>query len=482
MNTSVLPSETSTAAADGLKQRLAAEGLADVEVSIGTGATNRPTFGHVRDGMRDEITIAIKGQAVENLDTETLRKKTYSALGTIDALNQHVTFDETGEHLDKLKDRLRSFIAKGAKIPENYLKWGGFDKDLNKDNKWHSTTEDHAIQSLNGDATGIRFSISAPETEKAKDKQPIVESGENKIDTYINGNTANIKTLLVARLQMEKYLGPKDDNAKAEIKKKVDDLTIESKNGYVKIMSPEQKAESDRLKDLKAESLKPEEEKKLAETNILSKLTTEKLGKILGRSFLHSGATADEIFPVIAGREDMKRAVERQLKVLKYSAAGQSDPELAKSVDDFLADAVFKKHEYHGRVKLRQPPDFEKSSDPEKMGMATITLSLPKGEGAKTLAALGNNVSVTQNTTQPITAVTTDNSGALAGAVAATAGNGNVSVAGAATAQDQALAAAIVAGAGTTTQLGAVNKTSTLDPSVAAAVAGVSATGTSPTR
>lgn len=399
-------------ATQALNQKLAEKGLTGVTAKIGWTVNGKDYNGKPQECLQ----INLSGPAVhQNPESDAaIQEKLYQALKEIDVVRQHVEFDDPAKHLAELKTKLSAFIAKGAKIPESYVQWRGFNKELNGDDgTYYTRIVDHAISPFdsyasrlsedNVAANGIQFTIRIPETQKEREQQ----TGEGdplrkKVTENIKAREQAIKEMIAERLALPKYLG--GTMSAEEIKKQVNGLIIEIEGDTVTLLSPQQKTEKDRLKaDPKAEPLSEEERKKNAESNILSKLTKEKLGKILGRAFLHAGDKAEDIFPLIAGHEDMARAVRRQLKILKYSETGQKDPELSKSIDEFLADDAFKKHDWKERGKLKVSPESVTNPDPDakEAGILGTRFTFIDKEGVTqnlltALAALQPQTDITQ--------------------------------------------------------------------------------------
>jgi len=365
----------------GLKERLANAGLQDIEVELGWGLGDL-----YNDKPQETLQINFTSTAIEKSPetADEIKARIYEVLQANDIFRKHIEFDDPIAHVENLRATLQEFIDRGAQIPKEYLEWRGFNTELVKEKKYFDNLPDHAINldyseglSPHG-STGINFELAIPETKKEREQgTALADALREKVTGNITARIPAIKEMIAKRLASSKYLG--DEMSAEDIQKQVNSLIITVKDATIFIASPDQEKESDRLKDPKAIPLTEEEQKKLAATNILSKLPKEKLGKILGRAFLHAGDKAEEIFPLVAAREDMKRAITRQLKIFKYSEAGQKDPELQKTVDEFIADDAFKKQDYDAdKAQFKATPHPIKDADPKKSGTMSINITFEK--------------------------------------------------------------------------------------------------------
>ncbi len=348
-------------------------------VTIGVGLDDRYS-GADSTNQSEVLRVTLKDPHIESIPSK-VKDTALAVLAEVPVLKDAIAFESPEKHVAKLKDKLAEFIGMGADIDPKLLEWRGFDSDTA--GTWHSAP-DHALQ-ISKNEFAVTVNIEA-----AKETKNIAEN--------IRGRLPDIKQKLAERIA--KYQGATDDAAKQAIAQQVEkmDVTLTfnetAKNdnyfspGSISITfaSPEQ-AEATKNKNVPGAT--PPDQLTLNKTNPLSSLTDEQLGKALGRSVLTAGETAKDVFPLIAGREDMKRAVTKKLK-----AFAKTHPEHEQCVQEFLKDDAFKQqHQWDApknqRVELKKPPVVNK--DPSKPGEMTIDLTLSQGkawEAVQAIAAL----------------------------------------------------------------------------------------------
>ena len=341
--------------------------------------------------------------ASRELKPEEIAQYTTKALSTIDALQEHIKFESKTCHMTRMADDLAHFIQAEATlnektagerfstIPRNAPDWF---KELPKRNEW---SVQHALNVEKKNTGVIDIAISAP---KDVDSAVIVKNLEDRKD-------AILETLAK---RVVKYTPEMDTpEKKAALEESVKKLNV--------VVSAQ---ESDRgkkiiiqiLSDLQLEASKapsgfnPERIAEYVASNPLAALQNGEndkdpnkpqphLQKALARSILFAGEKATEIFPLIAGKEDMARAVGKSLTHLKNKA---NNPELSKKIDTFLADGVFKDSDSWGKpIEERQDKPraltFTKNvSDtanaPYEKGVMEVTIPLPGDKFPEILAKM----------------------------------------------------------------------------------------------
>jgi hypothetical protein len=331
-----------------------------------------------------ELTITNEG-----LETDpTLQALILAQLSQIPALAGNVQFETDRKHAENLAKRLREFIKDGAQIPESFAAW--FEQMAKKDAQQRP---DHTVQITKKD-TGITVSLDVP---KDADPAAIQKNLEARMDA--------IKSMLAERVV--KYTPEATtEEQKQTLRAKImalDFAVSASKTDYgsllsIDILSKEQlaAAKQNQATGYKGPTLSADETKALRDSNPLNALkdgegNDAQLQKAVARSVLFAGDKAVEVFPIIAGREDMKRAVIKPLVRL-----AQAKPEMAEKVKSFIEDDTFKKHEnwvYSGGIGTsnnsaeggKQQPRIVKTSaiktadGSEKYtpGQITVSLDLP---------------------------------------------------------------------------------------------------------
>ena len=378
-----------------------------VYVAVGTEKQYRNSA-TTDDLGRHNLSITITDPKVSSKFGE-MEKDVLSRLSKLEGLKDVVQFESDAANVVHRKDQLEKFRLAGAKIPENFKEWIGFNPD-NVD-RW-DTIPAHALQSVNrSDAGGVSFSLRIPEGENAGK-----EGGAIKAD--LEARKAEILALL--QLRAEKYLtkglGEAEKTAKkAEIAQQFANLTMEINytepsvgenfsspgNISVTIASKAQKESGITFKD---KVMSDADKAALRDSNPLTASNPNKaatqdvyamdgkqLGKALGRAVLFGGEygrTPSAIFPKVAGKEDMKTAIAKQLVAFK-----EAHPAMAKEVDDFLNDEAFKGSDWQKPKRLQQthkvaPDVFKDSTDPAKANEMTVSFSLKAEDASKAFEAL----------------------------------------------------------------------------------------------
>ncbi len=333
---------------------------------------------------------------IHNKNTDTMPAEVKAAalkvLAALPVLKDTVVFEKAEDHVIRLKEQLKAFKAQGADIADALLDWRGFNPD--KAGTWNQAP-DHALQ-INQNEFGYSVHID-------------VEHNVKKVVERMRARLPEIKKTLAERII--KYKGAADEAAKACIRQKVEQMQVEltfhesqdaerySSPGSITLnfSSPEQALAK---KNQNVPGAIPPDQLALTNTNVLTGLTTEQTGKAFGRAVLFSGSSAMEDFPLIAGREDMRRVIGKALTKFKAE-----HPDQAEAVDKFLKEDDFKaRHDWNKpasqQEEKRKFPLVNK--DPSKPGEMTITLTLPKGkawEAIQQIAAM-DTVDPTRNFAQ----------------------------------------------------------------------------------
>lgn len=292
------------------------------------------------------------------------------------ALKHEAIFESQKDYLSGLKDTLTGFIAAAKDTPaerylrENLAEWKGFDSSFAGPG-----LPDYAVSYAEQDRSFYSF---MPVPTNSKDPEAAKEAAE-KVAENMRTRLPEIKASLAKRA--ERYLG----ELSAEDKAKFDALELEVSTQpqdkwttvVVKISSPEQKEWQAKPGETVPD---PEELKK---TNPLSLLVGKKndkgddlLGKALGHSFLIAGENARDVFPMVAGREDIARCMKKGLAKL-----AEAKPELAAEIEEFRKEPIFQPQQQWNKapedrgVPTKFPAHFK--VDPKTPDTLEIKLSLP---------------------------------------------------------------------------------------------------------
>lgn len=378
-----------------------------VYVAVGTEKPYRNSA-TTDDLGRHSLSITISDPKVSSKFSE-MEKDVLAKLAKLEAFRDVVQFESDAANVVHRKDQLETFRLAGAQIPENFKEWIGFNPD-NVD-RWEAIPS-HALQNIvRSDEHGVTFNLRIPEGENAGK-----EGGAIKAD--LEARKGEIMGLLQKRA--EKYLtsglAPELAEAKkAEIAQQFAGLSMEisyiepaggdnfSAPGTISV-SIASKAQKESGITFKDKVMTDADKQALRDSNPLTAsnpnkaasqevyaIDARRLGKALGRAVLFGGEhgrTPTAIFPKVAGKEDMKTAIAKQL--VRFKA---THPAMAKDVDDFLNDEAFKGSDWQKPKRLQQthkvaPDVFKDATDPAKANEMTVTFSLKAEDAAKAFAAL----------------------------------------------------------------------------------------------
>ncbi len=353
------------------------------EIGVGNFTVEARTD-YARNGLDGED----KGNAILSLiltnpeleSDANLQLHILSKLSNIPALADNLQFESERKHAENLARRLEEFRAadESGHIPANFVKWFTQQAD-NQD------VHDHALDISKMDG-GITIRIRVPQ---GSDPSVIADNLQKRLE--------EIKESLAQRT-VKYTTGLENEEQKQALLTKIKnlDFAVSSDSDThlvtIDIRSKEQLEARKNNKDLG--QLTGEELQKLRDSNPLNALkdgdgksseNPAHLQKAVARAVLFAGDTAKDIFPIIAGREDMKRAVAKSLVRLKLAK-----PELAEKVDAFINDDIFKEHHHWGRFTARivgepdskQIPRIRKitktdGTDNYTPGKVEVTLNLP---------------------------------------------------------------------------------------------------------
>jgi hypothetical protein len=331
-----------------------------------------------------------------------------------DAFRPHVKFESDTDHMKRMANELRQFIAlegemnakatgeRTISIPDNYPKWF---EEIGKRNDFSSKNAFN-IHKEKG--------ITTMDASLSRDVDPAV------IAASLEARKGAILDMLAERVV--KYTPSADtDEKKNALKAQVKalEVIITSSDTYGKrvtitIMSKAQ-LEATKGADGKPQEIPADKVAELAATNPLNALKNgEKeldkdnpphLQKALARSFLFAGDKANDIFPMIAGKDDMRRAVIKTLVKLKtVRMAENPTSQIGKAIDNFLNDDVFKEVDRWGtpsneRQDFKQPIVFVKdggrglnaSDKPYEKGKMEFTVSVPTNKLPQILELVATN-------------------------------------------------------------------------------------------
>ncbi len=360
--------------------------------------------------MPATLELTITNDALET--DPTLQALILSQLSQIPALAENVQFETDRKHAENLAKRLREFIKDGAQIPESFAAW--FEEMAKKDTQQRP---DHTVQITKAD-TGITVSLDVP-----KDADPAA------VQKNLEARMEAIKAMLAERVVKYTPEAATDEQKQAlrDRVKALDFAVSASKTDYgsllsINVMSKEQLAvaKQNQSAGYKGPTLSADETKALRDSNPLNALKdddkTAQLQKAVARSVLFAGDKAMEVFPIIAGREDMKRAVIKPLVRL-----AQAKPEMADKVKNFIEDDTFKKHEnwvYSGVIgtsnnsveggkqqpRIVKTPAIKTADGNEKYtpGQITVSLDLPANKFKAIVESIAGVASERDINTLPI--------------------------------------------------------------------------------
>lgn len=348
-----------------------------------------------------QLTFILSNENIE-LDPAAVEKHFLANLPQI--LKDNAVTETEKNHMKRLADELTAIAQAEGKlngkttgegassIPANYSKWF---EELPKRRGWDTK---HALNVTKTTTGVIRINIDVPEN---VDPDMVAKNIEARLDA--------IKDLLAKRVL--KYTPSADtDEKKKTLEQAIKGLkyTIApSSSAYggkgvmIQIMS-EKQLEFSKLPG----NAPPENPAELIATNPLNALKNgdkddEKgpdgqpnpphLKKALARAFLFAGDKANEIFPLVAGKDDMRRAITKPLVILKDKLVKDTtkpeNADLVKKLDTFLADDTFKDPDrwstpVEEREDQKSPVRFIKDNDatdgkPYEKGKMKIVIDLP---------------------------------------------------------------------------------------------------------
>ncbi|MGE0754478.1 MAG: hypothetical protein AB7L92_04895 [Alphaproteobacteria bacterium] len=314
-----------------------------------------------------------------------------AVLNKIPALDNMVQFESDGEHATLMKHRLENLIKAGATVPNEYLKWGGYIPAIEEKADFRNPLKKYTVSRTYDDVVGSHATLDIP---VAKEQLEDVKAFGEHIEKNIKDRLTDIKADLADRII--RYGKIEDPKRQAEIKAQTDKLEFkielnnsdtnetQSLTANIFIQSPDQLAAL--AKPGSVGSMKEAQQEALHATNPLHELSGNHLSKAIAGALLHAGDKAEEIFPLIAGREDMRRAMEKQLEELRTAK-----PDMSAEIDSFLADDTFKDNNKWGRSPTERP-DLEtrpeiKTTDEGKL---QIRLQLPDGKAGEIIEALAS--------------------------------------------------------------------------------------------
>jgi hypothetical protein len=348
-----------------------------------------------------------------------------------DAFKPHVKFESDTDHMKRLASELRAFInleaemnakATGERtisIPDNYPKWF---EEIGKRNEFSSKnafviSKDQGIITMDTSISKDVDPAVIAESFEAR-KTAILDMLAERVVKYTpSADTDEKKNALRAQVKaLEVFVEPADTY---------------SKRVTIRIMSKAQLAAT-KDADGKPQAIPVDKVAELAATNPLNALKNgEKeldkdnpphLQKALARSFLFAGDKANDIFPMIAGKDDMRRAVIKTLIKLKAARMAENpNSQIGKAVDNFLNDDVFKEVDRWGtpaneRQDFKQPIVFVKdggrglnaSDKPYEKGKMEFTVSVPTNKLPQILEMVATNkdIPAPAQTTAPQPATT----------------------------------------------------------------------------
>ncbi|NBO18143.1 MAG: hypothetical protein EBV03_02765 [Proteobacteria bacterium] len=374
-----------------------------VYVAVGTEKQYRGSA-TTDDLGRHQLSITITDPKVANKFGE-MEKEVLEKLSKLEPLKEAVQFESDAANVVHRRDQLEKFRLAGASIPENFKEWIGFNPDNAE--RWEAIPK-HALQDISrSDDHGISFSIRIAEGEDASKT-----GGAIKAD--LEARKGEILALLQKRAEkyLTKGMAPEAAAAKkAEIAQKFAGMIMEVNYNEptvgdnfsinVRIMSKAQQESNITFKD---KLMLDSDKKTLRDSNPLTEsnpntaasqevyaISVKDVGKALGRAVLFGGEhgrVPTAIFTKIAGKEDMKTAITKQLVAFKESHAG-----MAKEVDEFLNDEAFKGSDWQKPKRLQQehkvaPDVFKDAVDPAKANEMTVSFSLKAETATKVFEGL----------------------------------------------------------------------------------------------
>jgi hypothetical protein len=379
-----------------------------VTVGIGAGMGQYPAGTTMDDLGAHSFAITITDPQVA-ANFAAMEKSALEGLSKIELFKSMVQFESDAANVVHRRDQLEKFRLGGAQIPENFKDWKGFNPDLAE--AWGSIS-DHAVQNVHRNPTdGVKWNINIPASTDAV-----------KIGAEIKADIEARKGEIMRRYKLGaiKYLTRGMDDTqkeakKADIEKQFEDVTMEvnytepsaggnySSPGHIHV-SIASKKQRDCLIAFKEKTMTPEDRETLQNTNPLTAAPADKtkgeyaissddIAKATGRALLFEGDNVDgdkaqkpvALFPKLAGKEDMKRAITDALIDFK-----QANSAMAKEVDEFLGDEAFKGQDWQKPKRLQQehkvtPMVVKDAKDPAKANIMSIEFSFKADKAQKLL-------------------------------------------------------------------------------------------------
>jgi hypothetical protein len=342
----------------------------------------------------------------DGLETDTivqakkLLAETFSRLTPLVPYIDFAAAEPVKDHLHHLAEKFEGIRAKAATaglvisdVPGQWLKEREKLEAL-KDSATGYVTEtgDHAITVERTDTSII-----------AHFRIPSGVSTDDVQKEFLK-NEAAVKTLL-ARMTAKKLTKNPEEQAKIIEQDKALDMvpTVQSYDNYshlnIEFRSPEvtkamkepgglQAATKEKLEELKASNPLM----KLKDGDGLTQENPADLKKALARAILFEGEKGEKpiaLFAKMAGRQDVKRLMEKSLEYIK-----KSKPELAADVDTLLKDKLFEETNYEatknkdGSPKKQDIDIKKREGEPYIEGQYTVTLAIPTDKFTEVLGQL----------------------------------------------------------------------------------------------
>lgn len=377
------------------------------EVSIGVGNKQNDSFAvPVDGGSPDEITnllITLKAPGVD-ANPKATQEKILNALAEVPAITAVAQTTPDEKLANTVWNQLKG-IAEGTQFDKRLLNWTGFNADVEK--KGEERDFSVKVPRWEDTAFGVEFNISVPRGEGTA-QGPVVD----KVAESIKSRLPAIKELLTKRVakyteQNMRKEGKSEDEIKLVLSKlpeAIQKLNIavnadsgSGDNSITIALRSDQQVEA--KKNAPSDGSMPDNADALRASNPLSALShaltddekkanpeaSPQLNKALGRAFLFGGDNAMDVFPLIAGRKDMKTAIAKELQgVIK------NNPEKAEAAKQILESDLFKAHDWDAAPNAtgtaKPAPIFSK--DATKENEMQVWLTLPKDKVPETLQAL----------------------------------------------------------------------------------------------
>ena len=282
----------------------------------------------------------------------------------------------------------------GTDFNAKLLEWPGFDPEVMK----QTAMADYAVSDVRPGAYGIEMDVHVPR-QAAKDEDPkklqerLAESIRARLPA-IQAMLADraekyIKTNLLKEGKGEQEIADAANDARCKMEKLTISVNVTERNSVkITLRSPDQ---AEALAKAPAIYAEPDNGAELRATNPLHALSNQitkeepspQLHKALSRSFLFAGENAMEMFPAVAGTNDIKNAVAKELRRVETA-----NPEKKAAFAAILASPLFKNHwaapdSPDAALPL---PVFRK--DPKQADMMEVWIPLAKDKVKCTVEAL----------------------------------------------------------------------------------------------